>query len=151
MGRKPFPRNERCPCGSGEKYKRCCFQKGFTYQLDDETGEVLRAVPLTREARTELENAVAVQREKFIAKFGREPGPDDPIFFDLDEDKVREDTAYAMRAAGIAPALIYAYEETGLIVAEENRNLIPDVELREFDAKVREYYDLFPNENADPD
>src|SRR5689334_11910537 len=75
MGRKPFPRNERCPCGSGDKYKRCCFQKGFTYQVDDETGEVIRAVPLNREARTELDNALAVQREKFIAKFGREPVP----------------------------------------------------------------------------
>ena len=142
MGRKPFPRNERCPCGSGDKYKRCCFQKGFTYQVDDETGEVIRAVPLNREARTELDNALAVQREKFIAKFGREPGPDDPIFFDLDEDKLREDTANAMRAAGISPALIYAYEETGLIVTQENRSLIPDIELREFDAKVREYHDL---------
>ena len=47
-----------------------------------------------------------------------------------------------MRAAGISPALIYAYEETGLIVTQENRRLIPDIELREFDAKVREYHDL---------
>jgi hypothetical protein len=94
------------------------------------------------EARTELENAVAAQREKLIAKFGHEPGPDDPIFFDLDGDQVRADTADAMRAAGIAPALIYAYEETGLIVTQENRRLIPDVELREFDDKVREYYEL---------
>jgi len=142
MGTKPFPRNERCPCGSGEKYKRCCFQKGFAYQLDDETGDVIRAVPLNHEARTELKAAMAVQRDKFIARFGREPGPDDPIFFDLDEDQLREDTADAMRAAGISPALIYAYEETGLIVTQENRSLIPDVELREFDAKVREYHDL---------
>lgn len=147
MGRKPFPRNERCPCGSGEKYKRCCFTKGFTYQLDDETGEVIRAVPLNHEARAELEAAMAVQRDKFVAKFGREPGPDDPIFFDVDDDQVREDTADAMRAAGIAPALIYAYEETGLIVTQENRRLIPDVELREFDAKVREYHDLGLGEN----
>lgn len=142
MGTRPFPRNERCPCGSGEKYKRCCFQKGFAYQVDDETGAVLRAVPLSKEARIELDDALAAQREKFVAKFGREPGPDDPIFFDLDEDKVRKDTADAMRAAGISPALIYAYEETGLIVTQENRRLIPDVELREFDAKVREYHDL---------
>jgi hypothetical protein len=71
--------------------------------------------------RSELENSVAAQREKFITKFGRKPGPDDPIFFDLDEDQLREDTADAMRAAGISPALIYAYEETGLIVTQENR------------------------------
>ena len=148
MGRKPFPRNECCPCGSGEKYKRCCFTKGFHYYVDDETGEVLRSVPLKAEARDELHKALAAQRDKFIAKFGREPGSDDPIFFDLDEDKLRDDTANAMRAAGIPPALIYAYEETGLIVTQENRSLIPDVELREFDAKVREYHDLFVNENV---
>jgi hypothetical protein len=47
-----------------------------------------------------------------------------------------------VRAAGISPALIYAYEETGLIVMQESRRLIPDVALREFDAKVREYYEL---------
>lgn len=147
MGRKPFPRNERCPCGSGEKYKRCCFTKGFHYYVDEATGEVLRSVPLNADARSELDNALAAQREKFIAKFGREPGPDDPIFFDLDEDKLREDTANAMRAAGISPALIYAYEETGLIVTQENRRLIPEVELREFDAKVREFYDLHPDQD----
>lgn len=151
MGRSPFPRNERCPCGSGDKYKRCCFLKGFHFYRDDATGEVIRSVPLNAEARSELDTALAAQREKFIAKFGREPGPDDPIFFDLDEDKLRDDTANAMRAAGIRPALIYAYEETGLIVTEENRRLIPENDLREFDAKVREYYDLFPNENPDLD
>jgi hypothetical protein len=142
MGTRPFPRNEQCPCGSGERYKRCCFLKGIEFSLDDETHEVIRAVPLTTEAREELGKTLAVQRDKFIAKFGREPGPGAPIFFDLDEDKLREDTADAMRAAGVSPALIYAYEETGLIVTQENRRLIPDVELREFDAKVREYYEL---------
>jgi hypothetical protein len=147
MGRKPFPRNERCPCGSGDKYKRCCFTKGFHFYLDEETGEVLRSVPLNQEARGELETAMAAQREKFIAKFGREPGADDPIFFDLDEDKLRADTANAMRAAGIRPALIYAYEETGLIVTQENRRMIPENDLREFDAKVREFYDLHPDED----
>jgi len=147
MGRKPFPRNESCPCGSGDKYKRCCFLKGFHFYVDEDTGEVLRSVPVGGEARAELDEVFAAQREKFIAKFGREPVPDDPVFFDLDEDKLRDDTANAMRAAGIRPALIYAYEETGLIVTEENRRLIPDIELREFEAKVREYYDLHPEED----
>ena len=151
MGRKPFPRNERCPCSSGEKYKRCCFTKGFHFYIDEATGEVVRSVPVSSESRSVLEPALAKQREKFIAKFGREPGPDDPIFFDLDEDKLQEDTADARRAAGIRAALIYAYDETGLIVTQENRRLIPENDLREFDAKVREYYDLFPNENPDLD
>lgn len=65
----------------------------------------------------------------------------------MDEDAIRDDTANAMRETGISPALIYAYEGTGLIVTTENRRLIPDLELREFDAKVREYYDLNPEED----
>jgi hypothetical protein len=89
-----FPQNECCPCGSGLKYERCCSSKGVQCFLHDESREIVRSVPLNAEAREELGNALAVQREKFVAKFGREPGPDDPIFFfDLDEGKVREDTA----------------------------------------------------------
>jgi hypothetical protein len=147
MGRKPFPRNERCPCGSGDKYKRCCFTKGFHFYVDEETGEVLRSVPLNQEARSELEGALAKQREKFIAKFGREPGPDDPIFFDLDEEAMRRDTVAAMRAAGIRPALIYAHERTGLLVTSENRHLIPEADLDEWEDAVAEYYELHPEEN----
>ncbi len=59
------------------------------------------------------------------------------IFFDVDEDQVREDTADAMRAAGISPALIYV-RGNGADRHAGEPELIPDVELREFDAKVRE-------------
>jgi hypothetical protein len=52
------------------------------------------------------------QRTTFIKKFGREPGPDEPIFFDPDKDtpqpidlgKVRAALEHAMIRAGIAPA-----------------------------------------------
>ena len=66
--------NERCPCGSGNQYERCCSRKSLRYEADDDAGEVVRAVALNHEARAELEAAMAVQRETFIAKFGREPG-----------------------------------------------------------------------------
>jgi hypothetical protein len=151
MGRKPFPRNERCPCGSGAKYKRCCFTKGFHYYVDEASGEVFRSVPVSSELRSVLDPALAKQREKFIAKFGREPGPDDRIFFDLDEDSLRESTTQAMRAAGIRPALIYAYERTGLLVTTENRHLISAADLNEWDDAVAEYYELHPSEDPRTD
>ena len=34
----------------------------------------------------ELAAAMEQQLAAFRAKFGREPGPDDPVFFDLDKD-----------------------------------------------------------------
>lgn len=108
--------------------------------MDEETDDVTQPVTLTLEARRELERALVAQREKFIAEFGREPGPDDLL------RRGRRPGARDHRQRDArgrhSPALIYAYEETGLIVTRENRRLIPDADLRDFDAKVREYHDL---------
>ena len=56
--------------------------------------------------------ALLEQRKAFIEKFGREPGPDDPVFFDLDKDiptpidpdRLDADLEKARREAGIGPA-----------------------------------------------
>jgi hypothetical protein len=131
----------------GRQVQALLLTKGFHYYIDEASGEVLRAVPVNSELRSVLEPALAKQREKFIAKFGREPGPDDRIFFDLDEDALRESTVQAMRAAGIRPALIYAHERTGLIVTSQNRHLISAADLDEWDDAVAEYYELHPSED----
>ena len=36
MPPKKFPRNAPCPCGSGKKYRDCCYDKGFEYLVDNE-------------------------------------------------------------------------------------------------------------------
>ena len=36
MSRKKLSRNSPCPCGSGKKYKHCCFGKQFDYKQDDD-------------------------------------------------------------------------------------------------------------------
>lgn len=35
--RTPYPKYQACPCGSGQKYKFCCFTKGFHYLADDDS------------------------------------------------------------------------------------------------------------------
>jgi hypothetical protein len=124
--------------------------KSFHYYIDTDTGEVEREVPMTTEDRQVLAPLMEQQRLRFVERFGREPGPDDPIFFDedLDEDKLNGEMAEVMRSIGIRPALIYATQKTGLIVTEQNRNLIPDIDLEEWEAAIEEYYDLHPE--ADP-
>jgi hypothetical protein len=37
MARKKLSRNARCPCGSGKKYKHCCYGKRFDYEEDHES------------------------------------------------------------------------------------------------------------------
>jgi hypothetical protein len=69
------------------------------------------------------------QREAFVKKFGREPGPDDPIVFDPDadspvaltKDKLRTQMIEVMQAAGSPPHLVFAYAKIGLIAGWHNR------------------------------
>jgi len=57
----------------------------------------------------ELDEAMMRQVESFKEKFGREPGPDDPLFFDPDYDvptpltqaKVKRELVEAARKAGL--------------------------------------------------
>src|SRR5262249_60774220 len=77
----------------------------------------------------ELAKGVQEQFQRFAEKFGRPPGPDDPLFFDPSADEPRpvidevvdQHMLEAMHKARIHPALIYAYQKTGQIVTRANR------------------------------
>jgi hypothetical protein len=88
------------------------------------------------------------QQKAFRAKFGRDPRPDEPLFFDpnkdapvaIDLEQVFADLADNMREAGISPELIYAYEKTGFILVEgrEYTRAVTD----EYQAAIEEYFKL---------
>ena len=99
----------------------------------------------------ELSEALQSQFDAFKQKFGREPGPDDPIFFDPDADQprfmgadqiavMREQMCEVMRIAGLPPAIIYAYTKTDRIVTKENQKLLTQTELKEWNSAIQEYY-----------
>jgi hypothetical protein len=44
-----------------------------------------------------------------------------------------------MKHARLDPAVIYAFERTGLLVTEANQHLISEVDQAEWEAAVREY------------
>ena len=44
-----------------------------------------------------------------------------------------------MAKAGLDPAFIHAFEKTGLLVSEENRHLIPEIDLEKWEAAVDEH------------
>lgn len=76
-------------------------------------------VVMSADVRDELEG----QRQAFRMKFGRDPGPGDPVFFDPDEDeptqissvKFDADVLEAMRKAEMPPQFVYAFKKTGLM------------------------------------
>jgi tetratricopeptide (TPR) repeat protein len=135
MPHKKLSRNAPCPCDSGKKYKHCCWNKGFEW-VEDEDGTVYKSTPMSPEVREVLEQ----QRQAFVAKYGREPGPGDLLFPDMPHPEHLEAMMVEdMKAAGLNPAFIYAFETTGLLVTEQNKHLIPDEDLAEWDAAIEEY------------
>jgi len=89
------------------------------------------------------------QQQAFREKFGREPGPHDPLFFDPDADTPQpfsrerslEESTQAMRMAGIRPEVIYAHRKTGLIVTADNRDKLSKEAMAEWEAAIDEYFD----------
>ena len=135
MPRKKLSRNAPCPCGSGKKYKHCCLDKDFEY-LEDDDGTIFKSIPMS----AEMGQIIAEQRQKFTEKFGRKPAPGEKLFFDMPPVEHAEHfIVEGMKKAGIDPAIIFAFEKTGLLVTETNERLISDVDRAKWDAAVREY------------
>ncbi len=135
MAKNKLSADAPCPCGSGKKYGSCCWDKGFEW-LEGEGGTIYKSTPMSQEVKEVLENL----RREFIAKHGREPGPDDPLFPDLPHPEHLEAMMVEdLQAAGMDPAFIYAFEKTGLLVTEQNQHLISDEDLAEWDAAIEEY------------
>jgi hypothetical protein len=90
---------------------------------------------------------IACQLEAFRKKFGRDPCPDDPIFFDpdanepvpLNPQQYEQAMVETMSQAGIDPAFIYAFKRTGRIVTEHNKHRLTAKELRQWNDAIDEY------------
>ena len=96
----------------------------------------------------DVEKILRQQRKRFAKKFGREPAPSDPIFFDsqanaptsITEEQLRDATLKAMLAAGTPPQFVYVYQKTGLLVNETGyKNMSPE-DRAEYDSAMDEYF-----------
>ena len=135
MPQKKLPRNAPCPCGSGKKYGNCCYDKDFEY-MTDEDGNIFKSIPMS----DELTEVIEEQKRKFQKEQGRDVGPNDKLFFDAPPlEHVEHYMVEAMKKAGLDPALIYAFEQTGLLVTEENQHLLSEKDLAEWEAAIDEY------------
>ena len=72
---------------------------------------------MSKEMPAELQQALRDQRIAFVAKFGRQPDPGEPIFFDPDKEfpmpaplgKIPSAVVDAMRKAGFDEAEVKAF------------------------------------------
>ena len=110
-----------------------------------------RAVKMTPRVKELLER----QLERFREKFGREPGPGDPVFFDPDADQpermpdITDDILAAMQKADLPPEFAYAYRKTGLLGLGDKSAWDPD-DVEKWNAAIDEYRAI-EKASKDPD
>lgn len=100
----------------------------------------------------ELSEALKDQLAAFRTKFGRDPGPDDPLFFDPDADEPTPLSVDAWHDSldemigkadqlGIDPAYLKAARELGYLITEPNRHLFSATEVQAWEDAVTKYQD----------
>jgi hypothetical protein len=124
-------RNEPCPCGSGKKYKSCCIKKRFTYE-EDASGTIRRSVPMSDELTESLKGQLGAS--------GDDVDPNGLLFPGLQLEHAEFEMVQAMEKAGINPAIIYAFQETGLMLTEENLDLFTQIDIDLWQSKIEEYH-----------
>lgn len=108
----------------------------------------------SREITLDAEMLKTLEKQKlaFRAKFGRDPSGRDPLFFDPDCDvptplsdeklaEARKVMVDAMERTGVPPEIIHAYQRTGRILTEQNKDLVPAKGIEEWNAAVVEYFE----------
>ncbi|MET2714881.1 hypothetical protein ABXV03_03945 [Streptomyces harbinensis] len=94
-----------------------------------------------------MSDGLAAQREYFRERFGRETGPDDPVFFDDEADEPTPMTveswqkafSEAAERAGVDPSLILATRDLGYIVTEANQGAFTRAEVITYLRAVRRH------------
>jgi transcriptional/translational regulatory protein YebC/TACO1 len=59
---------------------------------------------------------------------------------DLTDSEVRTILVHAMADLGADPALVYAFQKTGVYICDENEKRLPKASLKAFDGAVDEYF-----------
>lgn len=98
-----------------------------------------------------------MQLKAFRKKFGRDPGPGEPVFFDPDADTPQPIPKAVMEegmrevAKLLPPQIAYAYLKTGgLLLTEDNMDKFSDEDLEEWNAAIDEYYEIEAKQEDDP-
>jgi len=136
---RPRRPHEKCPCGSGKVYVRCCAKQCIEWKRGSD-GIWKRTIPLAPEVRQIFDAEAAEFRELF----GRAPEASDFVFWRLhvlsSDDEMDRQMNSALDFADIDPGIAYAIRKTGLIVTKENKHLLTGRDLTDWEQAVEEYW-----------
>jgi hypothetical protein len=151
-----------------EEHTRLVVQRShdprFVQRIRHDDGTTVYQWPVGSPLDQYLREMMQRQAERFRTKFGRDPGPEDPVFFDPDADEPRpfdpdtatremtEELRQAGRDAGIDAALIEAWCELGYVVTEDTRHLFSASDVAAWNEAVyRHAGDLDEEDDFDAD
>lgn len=91
----------------------------------------------------------------FRKRFGRDPEPGDPVFFDPEADMATEISPHKSHRiwgaivqvaaeAGTDPAYIYAMQKTGRVLVKQNQHWLSKEERQAWHDAIKEYDRKFP-------
>ena len=124
-------RNEPCPCGSGKKYKQCCYRKNFTFE-EDSNGTIRRSMPIS--------DGLASMLQDHVDSLGSDHDPNALLFEGINLEHAEFEMVRNMQKAGINPAIIYAFQETGMLISEANLDRISKKDLDLWQSKIEEFH-----------
>lgn len=130
--------NKKCPCGSGKKYKNCCKKRRLKYYKGKDENHYSKAVPM----HPELEPILEEEKIRFKQLFGRLPGDLDYVHGGVLLKDFERGYKLLKRNNTIDKAWLYASDKTGYMLTEENQDLIPEREVKEFQRYLYEYKKL---------
>ena len=136
---KAYPLNKPCPCDSGKTYKNCCKRK--VEYLIDEKGSIIKRLKLQDEAI----EIIKKNMDEFKELFGRDPGPDDHVFFHgmfMSEQDYMEGISEIYREVGLPEDHLYAHLKTGVVVTEMNINNLSDGDILAYEKALKEYHKI---------
>jgi hypothetical protein len=138
-----------------EEHARLVVQRSqdprFTQRIHQHDGTTVYQWPTDSLQETQLREMMERQAGRFREKFGRDPRPEDPIFFDPDADEPRprdldtvtrqmtEGLRKAGMEVGVDPALIEAWCELGYVVTDDNRHLFSASDIVAWDEAIRHH------------
>ncbi|MEQ4306269.1 hypothetical protein ABNF97_33645 [Plantactinospora sp. B6F1] len=135
----------------GGALTQLAFDLGFT-QVQTRNGKVMRLAPGDVDR-------IRAAKEAFEDKFGRPPGPNDPLFFDPGADtpqpvsvtQLENVTVAMLEAAGVSEAWIYACRHTGGLLPRPDGTFATDADARDWHEAINHYLTAHPGQSNDPD
>lgn len=124
-------RNAPCPCGSGEKYKRCHGRP--------------RAVASSRPPRTMNLAALYSEEQKqadkdFRRRYGFAPNPTQlQVFMEGDEEETKRMVCEALKRLNAPEHFLHAVQQLNMLVTPLNQGMLTDEEKRQYAETLEEH------------